>query len=152
MEGSVTLWLPSWYSLKTRRHPYQRTYRPNVAAKYVYFDLLSLPPSLSLSLLSLCIIFFLAHVYSVYSANRWEKDNNYCKDVILKPSSEFYYGVLEYTDTAVYDFLMGECAHMCRCGGRVVKAMDLKSIGVSPHRFESCPQRFFCFTLLYNIV
>ena len=35
------------------------------------------------------------------------------------------------------------------CGGRVVKAMDLKSIGVSPHRFESCPQRlsFFFFFL-----
>ncbi len=26
MEGSVTLWLPDWYSLTTRRHPYQRTY------------------------------------------------------------------------------------------------------------------------------
>ena len=29
------------------------------------------------------------------------------------------------------------------CGGRVVKAMDLKSIGVYPRRFESCPQRIF---------
>ncbi len=29
------------------------------------------------------------------------------------------------------------------CGGRVVKAMDLKSIGVSPRRFESCSQRLF---------
>ena len=27
----------------------------------------------------------------------------------------------------------------------MVKAMDLKSIGVSPRRFESCPQRFFFF-------
>ena len=27
------------------------------------------------------------------------------------------------------------------CRGRVVKAMDLKSIGVSPHRFEPCRQR-----------
>ena len=39
------------------------------------------------------------------------------------------------------------------CGGRVVKAMDLKSIGVSPRRFESCPQRsstfFFYFTIKY---
>ncbi len=39
---------------------------------------------------------------------RWEKDNSYCKDTVLKESSEFYHGVLEYTDTAVYDFLMGE--------------------------------------------
>jgi hypothetical protein len=33
MEGSVTLWLPEWYELKTHRHPYQRTYRPNHKAK-----------------------------------------------------------------------------------------------------------------------
>jgi len=33
MEGSVTLWLPEWYQLKTRRHPYQRTYREGVLAK-----------------------------------------------------------------------------------------------------------------------
>ena len=26
MEGSLTLWLPKWYDLVTRRHPYQRTY------------------------------------------------------------------------------------------------------------------------------
>lgn len=32
------------------------------------------------------------------------------------------------------------------CGGRVVKAMDLKSIRVSLRRFESCPQRFFFFS------
>ena len=29
----------------------------------------------------------------------------------------------------------------------MVKAMDLKSIGVSPRRFESCPQRLFFFVL-----
>ena len=33
MEGSVTLWLPNWYEMKTRRHPYQRTYRKNWRAK-----------------------------------------------------------------------------------------------------------------------
>lgn len=38
---------------------------------------------------------------------RWEKDKDYCKNVILDQSSDFYPGVLEYTDTAVYDFLMG---------------------------------------------
>ena len=32
MEGSVTLWLPDWYQLKTYRHPYQRTYIPDVKA------------------------------------------------------------------------------------------------------------------------
>ena len=30
---------------------------------------------------------------------------------------------------------------MCRCDGRVVKALDSKSNGVSPRRFESCSQR-----------
>ena len=29
------------------------------------------------------------------------------------------------------------------CRGRVVKAMDQKSIGIFPRRFESCRQRFF---------
>ena len=29
------------------------------------------------------------------------------------------------------------------CGGRAVKAKDLKSFGLCPRRFESCPQRFF---------
>ena len=29
------------------------------------------------------------------------------------------------------------------CGVRVVKELDLKSNGFYPHRFESCPQRFF---------
>lgn len=41
---------------------------------------------------------------------RWEKDNDYCKNVILDQSSDFYPGVLEYTDTAIYDFLMGQTA------------------------------------------
>ena len=31
------------------------------------------------------------------------------------------------------------------CDGRVVKALDLKSNGVSPRRFESCSQRVFPF-------
>lgn len=37
------------------------------------------------------------------------------------------------------------------CDGRVVKALDLKSNGVSPRRFEPCSQRYFffsCFLLL----
>ena len=33
MEGSVTIWLPDWYQMKTYRHPYQRTYIPDVKAK-----------------------------------------------------------------------------------------------------------------------
>jgi len=40
--------------------------------------------------------------------SRWEKNKDYCKQHILKPESEFYYGLLEYTDTAMYDFLMGK--------------------------------------------
>ena len=33
--------------------------------------------------------------------------------------------------------------HTSSCRGRVVKALDSKSNGVSPHRFESCRQRIF---------
>ena len=36
------------------------------------------------------------------------------------------------------------------CGGRVVKAMDLKSIRVSLRRFESCPQRSFSLSFLLS--
>ena len=32
-----------------------------------------------------------------------------------------------------------------RCDGRVVKALDLKSNGVSPRRFESCSRRIYWF-------
>ena len=32
---------------------------------------------------------------------------------------------------------------VCSCDGRVVKALDLKSNGVSPRRFEPCLQRLF---------
>ena len=35
------------------------------------------------------------------------------------------------------------------CGGRVVKAMDLKSIRVSLRRFKSCPQRRKIFLLFF---
>jgi hypothetical protein len=31
------------------------------------------------------------------------------------------------------------------CDGRVVKATDLKSVGIFPHRFKSCSQRIFFF-------
>ena len=34
---------------------------------------------------------------------------------------------------------------VCGSCGRAVKAMDLKSIGVSPRRFESCRLRFYFF-------
>ena len=69
MEGSLTLWLPEWYELKTWRHPWQRTYRKGVKA-------------------------------------RWEKEEDYCQQ-FLNPSSEYYHGLLEITDAAVFDFLMG---------------------------------------------
>ena len=76
MEGSLTLWLPEWYKLKMRRHPYQRTYREGVKA-------------------------------------RWEVDPSYCRGELLKPTSEYYYGILEFTDTAVFDFLMGQWPVFC---------------------------------------
>ena len=34
-----------------------------------------------------------------------------------------------------------ELSSFISCDGRVVKALDLKSNGVSPRRFESCSQR-----------
>ena len=34
------------------------------------------------------------------------------------------------------------------CDGRVVKALDLKSNGVSPRRFEPCSQRWLTLVLL----
>lgn len=34
MEGSLTLWLPEWYQLTTKRHPYQRTYKKGRRARY----------------------------------------------------------------------------------------------------------------------
>lgn len=37
---------------------------------------------------------------------RWESDSKYCQK-LLKPNSEYYHGILEFTDTAIYDFLMG---------------------------------------------
>ena len=40
---------------------------------------------------------------------------------------------------AVSNALSKECGS---CDGRVVKALDLKSNGVSPRRFEPCSQRF----------
>lgn len=38
MEGSVTIWLPDWFQMKTYRHPYQRTYIPDVKAKWEVDD------------------------------------------------------------------------------------------------------------------
>ena len=38
------------------------------------------------------------------------------------------------------------------CDGRVVKALDLKSNGVSPRRFESCSQRSFFGKYFFKIV
>jgi hypothetical protein len=71
MEGSVTLWLPDWYEMKTRRHPYQRTYRKNRPAK-------------------------------------WEGDDYFCEsNIISKPESDYYNGLLEFTDSCIFDFLMG---------------------------------------------
>ena len=38
------------------------------------------------------------------------------------------------------------------CDGRVVKALDLKSNGVSPRRFEPCSQRIVFFLFLHVYV
>lgn len=42
MEGAVTLWLPDWYKMKTWRHPYQRTYREGVKARYALLCIASM--------------------------------------------------------------------------------------------------------------
>ena len=36
------------------------------------------------------------------------------------------------------------------CDGRVVKALDLKSNGVFPRRFESCSQRYDFFAVFLS--
>ena len=41
---------------------------------------------------------------------------------------------------------------MSRCDGRVVKALDLKSNGVSPRRFEPCSQRFFFLFYFFTVI
>ena len=41
---------------------------------------------------------------------------------------------------------------MLSCDGRVVKALDLKSNGVSPRRFEPCSQRYFYFLFPSTII
>ena len=38
---------------------------------------------------------------------RWEHDDSYCQG-LLKPSSQYYHGILEFTETAILDFLMGK--------------------------------------------
>lgn len=38
---------------------------------------------------------------------RWEMDENYCKDELLNPTSKYHKDILEYTDTCIFDFLMG---------------------------------------------
>lgn len=45
-------------------------------------------------------------VMAVHSFFRWEIDDGYCQQ-LLKPTSEYYYGILEFTDSCVFDFLMG---------------------------------------------
>lgn len=39
--------------------------------------------------------------------NRWETDENYCNNRVMRPNSEYYHGTLEFTETAIFDFLMG---------------------------------------------
>ncbi len=92
MEGSLTLWLPEWYSLRTKNHPYQRTYRDGLKARSVQ------GAGGQVKGCSLYVCLF---------AIRWEIDGNYCRYLLLQKTSFYYYGVLEFTDTAIYDFLMG---------------------------------------------
>ena len=39
---------------------------------------------------------------------RWEVDNDYCLKMMRQKMSPYYHGLLEFTDTAIYDYLMGE--------------------------------------------
>ncbi len=46
-------------------------------------------------------------IVSVLAAlNRWETHSDFCQG-LLQPTSEYYPGMLEFTDSAIYDFLMG---------------------------------------------
>lgn len=88
MEGSLTLWLPKWYDLTTKRHPYQRTYVEGRKAKSVHTWIRCWEIDVGVWL------------------SRWETDARFC-DKLLKPTSDYYHGILEFTDAAIYDFLMG---------------------------------------------
>ena len=91
MEGSVTIWLPEWYKLKTHRHPYQRTYRDGMLAKCVEHTLNGLH----------------VHLMPSFLACRWEKDDQYCVKSLLLPSSDYYPILVDVMDSSVFDFLMG---------------------------------------------
>ena len=49
---------------------------------------------------------------------------------------------LSYSSYLLLLFLL-DILNINSCDGRVVKALDLKSNGVSPRRFEPCSQRIF---------
>lgn len=39
-------------------------------------------------------------------------DDNYCNsNIISKPDSEYFHGLLEFTDSCIFDFLMGQCSY-----------------------------------------
>ena len=40
--------------------------------------------------------------------HRWEADDSYCRTVVMKPGSDYYHGLLEFTDSCILDFLMGQ--------------------------------------------
>ncbi|XP_071947852.1 glycosaminoglycan xylosylkinase-like isoform X2 [Antedon mediterranea] len=70
MEGSVTLWLPKKMALRRWRHPWSRTYKEGVQA-------------------------------------RWEYDDTYCEDVKRNYPVNRFPLILDMTDAAVFDSLIG---------------------------------------------
>ncbi|XP_033114493.1 glycosaminoglycan xylosylkinase-like [Anneissia japonica] len=70
MEGSVTLWLPKKLALRRWRHPWSRTYREGIQA-------------------------------------RWEYDDTFCEDIKRNYPLESSPLILDMTDAAVFDSLIG---------------------------------------------
>ena len=84
------------------------------------------------------------------------KDNLECAKVLTGHTGSVL--CLQYDETHIItgssdstvrsaEFMRSLAPELCPCsGGRVVKASDSKSDGVSPRRFESCPlRRIFSF-------
>ena len=85
-----------------------------------------------------------------------ERDNRICKRCLQWRRMKFYIYLYERREwqplrslppffSAVIIMIKLTNPLRVSCDGRVVKALDLKSNGVSPRRFEPCSQRYFLY-------
>ena len=87
--------------------------------------------------------------WMAYFIRTWEVSNGLRKFFVATPvihQNNFHYAwclVIKWHITRCTFKLVNNKTLPAGSRGRVVKAMDLKSIGVSPRRFESCRLRFY---------